>query len=312
MNIERLSLDQMRVFDVVSRVGTFSGAGKELGRAQSAVSYAISELENQLGLRLFERPGQRPSLTREGELLLREVRAVLERVDQLHAKSLAISMGLESVVTLSVDPVFPFHALGGVLAEFAELFPGVAVRVSVDTLSGPAERVLSGECMIGVLCTFPEVPAGLTSFNMPPVLLLPVVASVSPLAKTNRGVSESELRDHRQIVLSDTGSMTLGKDYDIPSTLVWRVSDVFLKRSLIKDGLGWGFLPQHIIEGELKAGDLCEIVLTSHPLGGDIMRVNGIVRTGAPLGPAAQWMMDALCGLKDYTSQNLGRAHQPV
>lgn len=59
MNIERLSLDQLRVFVQVADSGSFLAAARKLARAQSAVSYAIATLEEQLGVLLFDRSGYR-------------------------------------------------------------------------------------------------------------------------------------------------------------------------------------------------------------------------------------------------------------
>jgi len=49
------SLDQLTVFLTVVETGSFAAAGRRLGRATSAVSYAITNLEQQLGVRLFDR-----------------------------------------------------------------------------------------------------------------------------------------------------------------------------------------------------------------------------------------------------------------
>ena len=60
MNVGQPSLDQLRVFLAVAEEGSFNRAAKRLGRAISVVSYAITNLESQLGLSLFAREGSRP------------------------------------------------------------------------------------------------------------------------------------------------------------------------------------------------------------------------------------------------------------
>lgn len=55
MNLERISLEQLRVFAEVVRAGSFLAAAKAIGRTQSAVSYTIATLEQQLGITLFDR-----------------------------------------------------------------------------------------------------------------------------------------------------------------------------------------------------------------------------------------------------------------
>ena len=107
MNIERLSLDQLRVFAQVADSGSFLAAAKALKRAQSAVSYAISTLESQLGLPLFDRSSYRPQLTAAGIELLRDARQVLDQVDALQARAAAYAHGQELEITLALDVLFP-------------------------------------------------------------------------------------------------------------------------------------------------------------------------------------------------------------
>ena len=65
------SFDQLTVFLCVVETGSFAAAGRKLGRATSAISYAIANLERQLGLPLFDRDRTRkPTLTEAGAALL--------------------------------------------------------------------------------------------------------------------------------------------------------------------------------------------------------------------------------------------------
>jgi hypothetical protein len=74
-------------FLTVVEVGSFAAAGQKLGRATSAVSYAIADLEQQLGVQLFDRDRTRkPTLTEVGASVLSEVRTVSVGVDNLRAK----------------------------------------------------------------------------------------------------------------------------------------------------------------------------------------------------------------------------------
>ena len=81
------TIDQLLVLLAVAEEGSFTAAAKRLGRATSAISYAIDVLEQQLGLPLFDRGTTRkPRLTREGEAILSEARAVAFSVETLRAR----------------------------------------------------------------------------------------------------------------------------------------------------------------------------------------------------------------------------------
>jgi DNA-binding transcriptional LysR family regulator len=87
MNIEGLSLDQMRVALAVASTGSFPAAARQFRRAQSAVSCAITTLEAQLGTRLFDRSGPRARVAPEGVALLAEMAAIVARADALRQQA---------------------------------------------------------------------------------------------------------------------------------------------------------------------------------------------------------------------------------
>ncbi|MDZ4273901.1 MAG: LysR family transcriptional regulator, partial [Erythrobacter sp.] len=77
MKLGEPTLDQLRIFIAVAEHGSFGGAARAMGRAVSAVSYGIAQLEAQLALTLFDREGsRRPVLTPAGAGLLAEARGI--------------------------------------------------------------------------------------------------------------------------------------------------------------------------------------------------------------------------------------------
>src|SRR5271163_1395733 len=158
MALDPLTLDQLRVFEVVAETGSFSAAARKLRRAQSAVSYAIGNLETQLGVALFERGRQRPVLTAAGSSLLGDARAVALKVDGLRARARGLQEGLETELALVVDVMFPMAVLVEALDAFRQLFPTVGVRLYVETLGAVAQAVLDGTCRIGIMGPLPALP----------------------------------------------------------------------------------------------------------------------------------------------------------
>ena len=131
MALDSLTLDQLRVFEAIAETGSFSAAARKLRRAQSAVSYAVGNLEAQLGVALFERAGQRPVLTEAGRSLLSDARAIALKVDGLRARARGLQQGLETELALVVDVMFPMAVLVAALDEFRQVFPTVGVRLYV-------------------------------------------------------------------------------------------------------------------------------------------------------------------------------------
>src|ERR1700755_3152867 len=98
------TVEQLSVLVAVAEEGSLAAAARKLGRATSVVSYAIDNLEAQLGLKLFDRiTTRRPRLTREGQAVLVDARGLLAGIDGLKARVQGLQEGLEAEVALAVD-----------------------------------------------------------------------------------------------------------------------------------------------------------------------------------------------------------------
>src|SRR3954464_13819034 len=92
--LDGVSLDHLRTFVAAADKGSFSAAGRAIGRAQSVVSQTIANLEAQLGVTLCERVGRYPQLTPRGKNLLADARHIVAGADALKAKARNFFAGL--------------------------------------------------------------------------------------------------------------------------------------------------------------------------------------------------------------------------
>ena len=143
MDVGQPTLDQLRIFLAIAEEGSFNRAAKKLGRALSVVSYGVTALEGQLGVKLFEREGsRRPELTEAGRALLADARAVADETDGLMARARGIRQGLETELSLAIDVMFPSSAIAQVLRDFQAVFPTVDLRLHVEALGAVAALVI--------------------------------------------------------------------------------------------------------------------------------------------------------------------------
>src|ERR1700752_934243 len=99
--LDAVSLDQLRTFIAAVDEGSFSAAGRKLLRAQSVVSETVSNLEDQIGVSLFDRSGRYPKLTPAGVVLLADARSIVTGVDSFKARAKGVSAGLGTELSLS-------------------------------------------------------------------------------------------------------------------------------------------------------------------------------------------------------------------
>ncbi|MGV3510891.1 MAG: LysR family transcriptional regulator [Novosphingobium sp.] len=292
MDVGQPTLDQLRLFLAVVNEGSFNAAARKLGRAISVVSYGIVTLETQLGVTLFDREGsKKPVLTPAGKAMLAQARAVTDDVDALIAGVRNFNQGLEAELGLAIDVMFPTHLVAEVLREFQMLFPTVQLRLYVEALGAIAAMVVDGRAELGI--AGPELVAipDLEREAIGEVELIPVAAPGHPLARMDV-IAPGEARKHRQLVLTDRSQLTQGRDFSVFAASTWRLGDLGARHALLREGIGWGNMPRHLIETDLATGRLKRLALPEAP--GMAYRFHAVWRRDCPIGPARTWVLDAL------------------
>ena len=289
------SIDQLMVLLAVEAEGSFTAAARRLGRATSAVSYAIDTLEQQLGLSLFDRGTTRkPKLTREGEAIVSEAKAVAFSVETLRARVRGFLDNLEPELSLVVDALFPLDRLAPLLREFNDRFPTVPVRLLVESLGGVERAIRDGHATVGIGNQLHMNMAGLRRVDIEPVPMIPVAAPSHPLART--GAARREPSDYIQLILSER-SPADGRDYGVVSLNSWRIGDVGAKHALLLAGLGWGGMPEPAVRADLAAGRLTKLDLRNWR-GADYY-LSAVHKVDTPPGPAGRWLIERLATLTD-------------
>jgi DNA-binding transcriptional LysR family regulator len=283
------TLDQLRVFAIVAETGSFSAAARRLHRAQSAISYAIGNLEQQLGLDLFERGHRRPLLTEAGRAVLEDARRVGRQMDDLRARASGLTAGLEAEIGLAVDVMFPTARLVSVLEAFSRHFPTVALRLRVEAMGAVVQQVLDRTCGLGISWPVGVRAEAMEARPLCQIELFPVCAPTHPLAQTPAEQTGSALHDHIQLVLTDRSPLTRGQDFGVISPRTWRLGDLGAKHALLRAGLGWGNMPSHMVCDDLRTGRLVRIA-PQQP--GVLFQLMLVHRTDAPPGPAMRWLAD--------------------
>lgn len=128
---ERLRLDLLQTFESAARLLSFTKAGEELFLSQSAVSRQIQQLEENLGVALFERRQRALALTEAGVVIQRAVDESLARLNQAAARVRPVEARREVAITCT--PGFASFWLIPRLTRFTDGRPEVDVRISATT-----------------------------------------------------------------------------------------------------------------------------------------------------------------------------------
>lgn len=297
------SFDQWRAFVAVVEAGSFSAAGRQLGRVQSAISHAVAALEDDLGLLLFDRSPRIPVLTSAGQALVPDARRLLASAHAIVARAHAFAGGVEARVVAVVDALFPMEALVAGAARFRQHAPDTELVLRTEALSVVTQAVRSGAADVGVASQAADVQDLLTA-PLGFVRMIPAASPTHPLAalSSTAPLTAATLAPHVQIVLSERAPSRSTKgglnidggqtpDQGVLSGRTWRVVDLETKEALIAGGLGWGNLPEHRLR---RRSDLKILDVAAWNRDTFRLAFSSIHRPGQALGPASALWLESL------------------
>ncbi len=254
----KLSLEALQIVDAIDRCGSFAAAAKELFRVPSTISYAVAKLEEDLGIRVFDRVGPRIALTAAGRALLEDGRELLLAAQHLEHKARRVARGWETEFSMALDVLFSPSLLADEVRQFYAIADSTRLRFSNEALSGTWEALLDRRVDL-IIGASGEGPAG-GGYVREPLGSLDFVFAVSPqhpLAAIERPLNRADLIAHRMVSVADsarrlpprTVGLLIGQDTLTVPTLAEKLAFQLA-------GLGAGFLPEPLARSAISSGRL--------------------------------------------------------
>jgi DNA-binding transcriptional LysR family regulator len=142
------TLRQLSIFEATARLGRLTRAAEEQSISQSAASQAITELERQMGLALFERRGRELVLTPAGRDRLPQVRLILSDCQRLTEGS---GDELAGQLRIAASTTIACYVVPGALARLTERYPGIRPAIDIQNTRGVLQQLESGQAQIGLI-----------------------------------------------------------------------------------------------------------------------------------------------------------------
>lgn len=299
MKAPRVTLDQWRTLQAVVDHGGFAQAAEALHRSQSSVSYTVGRMQEQLGVPLLRIDGRRAVLTEAGEVLLRRSRQLVKQASQLEDLAQHMEQGWEAEVRLVVDAAYPSAQLVKALTAFMPQSRGCRVRLREEVLSGVEEVLKEGTDL--AICGY-SIP-GYLGNEMSAVEFVAVAHPKHYLHQLKRQLTFQDLESQLQMVIRDSGREQPRDVGWLGAEQRWTVGSLATAAMFVSSGLGFAWLPRHIIGRELTEGSLEPLPLeqgaTRHPV------FYLYANKDKPLGPATQILIGLL---RQFDAQPVSQA----
>ena len=258
MPAPHISLEQWRALIAVVDHGGYAQAAAALHKSQSAVTYAVQKIEEQLGVSAFEIVGRKAVLTPTGQMLYRRAGALIEDAGGLERAARTLSAGWEAEIHIAVETLFPTWLLFDCMAEFGEASPNTRIEIIESVMGGTAEALLQRRADLAIT---PGTPPGFLGEQVMTVRIIPVAHPNHPLHRLGRKLTLRDLALHRHLVVRDSGSARDRRALSIEVEQRWTVSHMASSIEAACRGFGFAWMPEERIRQELDGGKLKELRL---------------------------------------------------
>lgn len=270
------TVDQWEVLQAVVQLGSFAAAAAKMNRSQSTISYAISRLQEEFQIPLFEMSGRAAHLTEAGKALLADAEPLLNGFRALEQKAGSLADAGKRRINISADSLYPDDRLFGVLAEMSRVCPYAHPRVHrLPFLSSVHEFAVGGAdlCITG----FPARDS--LAKPILDIRMRPVARADHPLHKLPGELTRLDLIEHLAVIIEGAIGSEPKQQPHAKTQAVLRVNTIESAIAAVRTGMCFGWLPVHRIACYLDSGELLELRL---PLSERVVRLFLVINETDP------------------------------
>ncbi|WP_395330183.1 LysR family transcriptional regulator [Novosphingobium sp. BL-8H] len=254
--MKRIALFHLETLMWIDRLGTFAGAAQRLNTTQPAISARVREIEEQLGVPLFQRDGRRMVLTARGRRLVEAAEPLRQGLEQvlLEASDFA---GATGNVRIGSGEIAAATCLPGFIAAVERERPGVTMEIELDLTARLLQQLLAGTRDI----VFLAGPVASPGIRIAPIGAVELVWAASPAVAAAGGFSSPlpvwSLPDHSPLHAVTLAAFAAGGPTPLSLNTCNNVRTLI---EIVSCGQGAAVLPETMVRGELARGTLVEIL----------------------------------------------------
>lgn len=248
----------------IIETGSFQKAAIALNYAQSTITFQMKQLENELGVKLFEKNGNKMVMTEEGKDILPLIEHVVEASDMLLCYK-DCQTALHGNLKIALPESLVTYQLQSVLKEFKEKAPNVKIALQVMNCYAIYDLLLSGDLDIAIHYDVRNYPQSIATKELD---IYPLVMVAAPeledseadfITPQQRKVITHIQNDPNALYLKILNTYLKQKKIILQTGLeVWSIEGV---KRCVMSNLGVAFLPRFTVEAELEQGLLKECTM---------------------------------------------------
>ena len=287
-----MTLDQLRAFSAVVEFGSVRAASSKVFKSSPSISASIKALESYLEVQLFSRKGYRLVLTEEGKVFHKKAEQVLHSAAELTSLSRLNQNKRKQTISIAVTAYFPASSVISIVSKMNEVFPDMHLHMTTENQARAVQSLFDNDAELAISPISNSVNENIEVKYLKTVPMVCVVRADSELAKLAHPIVEDEISGFPHVVCTDGNITHPDRVEFIPHQKRFWVNDINTKHAFIQSGLGWGQLPEHIVNDEINSGKLVKLDIKNHS--DNAIELFLVRRTDKPLGNIAQIVWENL------------------
>ncbi len=265
-----MDLRQLEMFVAVADNSSFTGAGRQLHVAQSAISRKIGLLEYELGERLFRRVNKKIFITPAGEAFLRYARRILQDLRNAAMEISEFSRLEWGELRIGGGLIACIYILPPILERFKAVHPRIELQIVTGSTDALLSKLRDNTIDVGVL----TLPIAAPDLQIVPLLqeeMVVVVSRKNAALSNKQWIPAEEIAKHPLITFpreTNTRAVldTFFKEAGITPHILMEAENVAMIKPLIKINMGIGIIPFAAVEDEVKRKELHCVRVRGHQL----------------------------------------------
>ncbi|WP_300648064.1 LysR family transcriptional regulator [Paenalcaligenes sp.] len=259
-----MRIEHIEYFVATARLGSIAKAALSLGRRRSTVSMAISALEDELGVKLFERTGNSLQLSAIGESILDDCHRLLSLSLGIKQRCLIGDHAQRQELRIGRDDALSEAFWRHIILQLRQRYPHLSLSMRFASSDELPDLVRQQQLDIayGISENLYDPADGLHRRVLGRVVMRMMIAHDHPLSRLQH-VTDTDLRSLAQITYMDSSNQERFHLEHVGSERI-ALSSFELVRDAIRDGLGWGYVPEPLLQ--LEQRDAQELTTLRHGL----------------------------------------------
>ncbi|MDE4085064.1 LysR family transcriptional regulator [Planococcus maritimus] len=264
-----MEMQWLRTFSDAAETLNFRKTSERLMLSQPSVTVHIRQLEEYLGIRLFDRIKNRVVLTEEGRHFKQQADALVEKFDSTVDELQSFAQGYRRKWRIAISPLMAETILPYILKSFTKAHPDLELVIRVEESEAIEDLVESGEVSAGVSALAPtkRMIRHEVVYEDPLLLIVPRDAyddERGPLVSGREILQENFIFTHHHPVFWE--ELLVKLRVQLPGIRTMTVTQAYIAKRFIQEGLGVSFLPKSMVRRELIEGRLMEAHFDLFPL----------------------------------------------